>query len=175
MKVVLPGGSGHLGQLLTRAFERQGHEIVVLSRKGAGNSACPRVDQWDGRTLGAWTAHVDGADAVINLTGRSVNCRYTQANLTEMLDSRVDSTRAVGRAIEQARRPPRVWLQASTATIYAHRFDAPNDEATGLIGGHEPGAPSAWNFSIDVAQAWEGALQEAATPKTRKVALRSAM
>jgi uncharacterized protein len=87
----------------------------------------------------------------------------------------VKSTHAVGEAIAQARRPPRVWLQASTATIYAHRYDAPNDEATGLIGGHESGAPSAWNFSIEVAQAWERALEEVATPKTRKVALRSAM
>ena len=118
---------------------------------------------------------VDGSDVVINLAGRSVNCRYTPNNRQEILNSRVKSTRAVGDAIAQARRPPRAWLQASTATIYAHRYDAPNDEATGLVGGHELGAPNAWNFSIDVAQAWERALEEAATPKTRKVTLRSAM
>jgi uncharacterized protein (TIGR01777 family) len=118
---------------------------------------------------------IDGCDVVINLAGRSVNCRYTPSNRQEILDSRVKSTHAVGEAIAQARRPPRVWLQASTATIYAHRFDAPNDEATGLIGGHQPGAPNPWNFSIDVAQAWERALNESDTPKTRKVALRSAM
>jgi uncharacterized protein (TIGR01777 family) len=112
---------------------------------------------------------------MINLAGRNVNCRYTPNHRKEILDSRVKSTRAVGDAIAQARRPPRVWLQASTATIYAHRYDAPNDEATGLIGGHEAGEPGAWNFSIDVAQAWERALEQAVTPRTRKVALRSAM
>jgi len=102
-----------------------------------------------------------------------VNCRYTDANLKGMMSSRVDSTRAVGLAIEKAVRPPRVWLQMSTATIYAHRFDAPNDEATGRIGGDEPDAPGYWKFSIDIARAWERAQQEATTPQTRKVALRS--
>jgi uncharacterized protein (TIGR01777 family) len=172
MKIVLPGGSGHLGEVLARAFGQRGHEVVVLSRGGAGY---PRAIRWDGRTLGAWAEEIDGADAVINLAGRSVNCRYTRANLREMLHSRVESTRAVGQAIEQARHPPRVWLQSSTATIYAHRFDAPNDEATGRIGGHEPDAPAYWRVSIDIARAWERALQEANTPATRKVALRTAM
>src|SRR5678809_21015 len=92
-----------------------------------------------------------------------------------MMSSRVDSTRAVGLAIANAARPPRVWLQMSTATIYAHRFDAPNDEATGRIGGDEPDAPKYWKFSIDIAQAWERAQSEADTPKTRKVALRSSI
>ena len=87
----------------------------------------------------------------------------------------MSSTRAVGDAIARAARPPRVWLQASTATIYAHRFDAPNDEGTGILGGSEPSAPSAWLFSIDVARAWERAFDEARTDGTRKVALRSAM
>jgi uncharacterized protein (TIGR01777 family) len=118
---------------------------------------------------------VDGADVVINMVGRSVNCRYTARNREEILRSRVDSVRAVGEAIARAARPPRVWLQASTATIYAHRFDAANDEATGILGGGEPGAPETWRFSIDVATAWERALDEAHAPRTRKVALRSAM
>jgi hypothetical protein len=120
-------------------------------------------------------SEVDGADVVINLAGRSVNCRYTEANLEEMMSSRVESTRAVGLAIEKAMRPPPVWLQMSTATIYAHRFDAPNDEATGRIGGEELDAPSYWKLSIDIAKAWEAAQQEANTPHTRKVALRTAM
>jgi len=172
MKVVLPGGSGHLGQVLTRAFERAGHEVVVLSRRRCGHG---RVVQWDGRTLGSWMSELDGADAVINLAGRSVNCRYSKANLTEMLASRTDSTRAVGLAIQQARHPPQVWLQMSTATIYAHRFDAPNDEVTGCIGGNEPGVPSYWRMSVEIASAWEQALAAAHTPATRKVALRTAM
>jgi uncharacterized protein (TIGR01777 family) len=173
MKVVIPGGSGQVGTILARALHADGHDVVVLSRQP--QTSPWRTVGWDGATAGPWVSEVDGSEVVINLTGRSVNCRYTPHNRREILDSRVKSTRAVGAAIAQARRPPRVWLQASTATIYAHRFDAPNDEATGLIGGHEPGAPSAWNFSIDVAHAWESALQEVATPKTRKVALRSAM
>jgi uncharacterized protein (TIGR01777 family) len=112
---------------------------------------------------------------VVNLAGRSVNCRYHAANRREILDSRVQSTRAVGEAIARAARPPRVWLQASTATIYAHRYDAPNDERTGVVGGSEPDAPDTWRFSIDVASAWERALDGAVTPYTRKVAMRSAM
>jgi uncharacterized protein (TIGR01777 family) len=174
MKIVIPGGSGQVGTVLARALRGQGHDVVVLSRQADATKPW-RVVGWDGKTLGAWAAEVDGSDLVINLAGRNVNCRYHERNRREILESRVRSTAAVGAAIGQARRPPRVWLQASTATIYAHRYDAPNDEATGLIGRHEPGAPSAWNFSIDVAQAWERALDEAVTPQTRKVALRSAM
>jgi uncharacterized protein len=131
--------------------------------------------QWDAKTLGTWSKEIDGADAVINLAGRSVNRRYTPENRRLITDSRVDSTRIVGEAIAVAKNPPRTWLQASTATIYAHRFDAPNDDATGIIGGNEANAPDTWVFSIGVAKAWEAALEAANTPNTRKVALRSAM
>jgi hypothetical protein len=172
MKVVLPGGTGQVGALLARSFLAKGHEVSVLSR---GGSSPARVVSWDARTLGPWASEIDGADVVINLAGRSVNCRYTKANMDEMMRSRVDSTRAVGLAIEQAKRPPPVWLQMSTATIYAHRFDAPNDEATGILGGSEPDAPAYWGFSVEIAKAWERTLDEAATPSTRKVALRAAM
>ncbi len=172
MKIVLPGGSGQVGTLLARAFVADGHEVVVLSRDP---SPAPwRTVGWDARTVGGWAAELEGADAVINLAGRSVNCRYNQANRRAILESRVDSTRAVGQVIARCARPPRVWLQASTATIYAHRFDAANDEATGIVGAGED-APDTWKFSIDVAQAWEAALADADTPVTRKVALRSAM
>ena len=173
MKVVIPGGSGQVGTVLARALHGDGHEVTVLSRQP--HPSPWRTLAWDGRTLAGWAKDIDGSDVVINLTGRSVNCRYTSARRREILESRVDSTRVVGQAIAQARRPPHVWLQASTATIYAHRYDAPNDEATGLLGGGEPGAPSSWDFSIEVARAWERALTEAPTPTTRKVALRSAM
>jgi hypothetical protein len=173
MKIVIPGGSGQVGTVLARAFHGDGHDVVVLSR---GASAAPwRTVAWDARTAGAWADEIDGADVVINLAGRNVNCRYTPANRAEILTSRVESTRAVGQAIARAASPPRVWLQASTATIYAHRFDAPNDEATGIIGGGEADAPASWRFSIEVATAWERALEDAATPRTRKVAMRSAM
>ncbi len=172
MKIVIPGGSGQVGQLLARAFVAGGHEVVVLSR---GAAATGRTVPWDGRTLGAWSSEIDGADVVVNLAGRTVNCRYTPENLRQMMDSRVLSTRAVGAAIAAAARPPRLWLQMSTATIYAHRFDAPNDEATGVIGGGEPGAPAYWAYSVKIATEWERAQAEAQTPGTRKVALRSTM
>ncbi|MCW3095943.1 MAG: Epimerase family protein [Chthonomonadaceae bacterium] len=173
MKIVISGGSGQVGRLLARRMYADKHEVVVLSRKRA--ETLWRTVDWDARTLGDWRQELEGADAVINLTGRSVNCRYNAANRQAILDSRVHSTRIIGAAIAGAQCPPRVWLQASTATIYSHRYDAPNDEKTGLLGGTEPNAPDTWGFSIDVARAWERALEEAQTPQTRKVALRSAM
>ncbi|MFF8972755.1 epimerase [Streptomyces sp. NPDC014995] len=171
MKIVIPGGTGQVGTVLRRALTAAGHEVVVLSRRPAG----PGEVGWDGRTPGPWTEAVDGSDVVINLAGRSVSCRYTPANLRAMMDSRVHSARVVGEAIAEAARPPRVWLQMSTATIYAHRFDAPNDEATGVMGGTEPGVPGYWGYSVDIARNWEREQDEADTPHTRKVALRSAM
>ena len=173
MKIVIPGGSGHLGTLLARSFHRQGHRVVVLSR--TPHAEPWRVVRWDGKTLGDWTQELEGADAVINLAGRSVDCRYDARHREELLRSRVDSTRAVGEAIAHCAEPPRVWLQMGTATIYAHRFDAPNDERTGILGGHEPEAPETWRFSIELAKAWEEVFNTAATPRTRKVLLRSAM
>lgn len=176
MKVVIPGGSGQVGSIVARAFAREGHEIVVLSRGGGdGSGGAVRHVRWDARTAGDWAGEIDGADVVVNLAGRNVNTRYTDANRREIMDSRVESTRAVGEAIARAERPPRVWLQASTATIYAHRHDAPNDERTGVIGGGEPGAPESWRFSVEVARAWERTAGEADTPRTRKVLLRTSM
>jgi uncharacterized protein (TIGR01777 family) len=175
VKIVMPGGTGHLGRLLCGALAGAGHEVVVLSRRADQRIPGAGVVPWDGRTLGGWTNDLDGADAVINLAGRSVSCRYTEANLKDMMDSRVDSATIVGTAIARAARPPRVWLQMSTATIYAHSFDRANDEATGLIGGAEPGVPAYWSFSVDIARRWEAAQAEAPTPHTRKVALRTAI
>jgi uncharacterized protein (TIGR01777 family) len=173
MRVLIPGGSGQVGTILARAFHGAGHDVVVLSRHP---SPAPwRTAGWDSATLGDWAREVDGADVVINLAGRNVNCRYGPANRRAIYDSRVLSTRMVGEAIARAARRPQVWLQASTATIYAHRFDAANDEATGIIGGHEPDAPASWRFSIDVATAWEDAAREAHRDPTRLVLLRSAV
>ncbi|MEV5378896.1 DUF1731 domain-containing protein [Streptomyces nondiastaticus] len=171
MKIVIPGGTGQVGTVLNRALSAAGHEVTVLSRQPARPGEVP----WDGRTVGPWAEVIDGSDVVINLAGRSVSCRYTAPHLQAMMDSRVRSTRAVGEAIAAAAHPPRVWLQMSTATIYAHRFDAPNDERTGVIGGAEPGVPGYWAYSVDIAKAWEREQANADTPHTRKVALRSAM
>src|SRR5262245_15074644 len=173
MKIIIPGGSGQVGTILARSFHRTGHEVVVLSRSSAKRAW--RVMEWDAGAFGEWTTVIEGADVVINLAGQSVNCRYNARNRRLIKESRVKSTQILGDAIARASRPPRVWLQASTATIYAHRYDAPNDEATGILGGSEPGAPGAWRFSIDVATAWERSLAESATPHTRKVLMRSAM
>ncbi|CAN5466193.1 TIGR01777 family oxidoreductase [soil metagenome] len=173
MKIVIPGGSGQVGRLLSRAFLTDGHEVVVLSRAPLATRS--RFVHWDGETVGPWASELDGADVVINLAGRSVNCRYGTKNRRLIVDSRVQSTRAVGAAITQAARPPRVWLQASTATIYAHRYDAGNDELTGIVGGSEQSAPDTWRFSIEVAKAWEEAAYAVDVPKTRRVLLRSAM
>ena len=173
MKIVIPGGSGQVGTMVARAFRAEGHDVVVLSRRPG--EADWRTVTWDAVTLGPWAEELDGADVVLNLAGRNVNCRYGDRNRELILRSRVDSTRVVGEAIAGCRKPPPLWLQASTATIYAHRFDAPNDEATGILGGTEDETPGTWRFSIEVARAWERALDEAELPRTRKVALRSAM
>lgn len=167
------GGSGQVGTLLARVFHEDGHAVTVLSR--TPHIAPWRVVEWDGVALGAWVADLDGADVVINLAGRTVNCRYTPRNRREILDSRIASTRAVGAAIARVAHPPRVWLQASTATIYAHRYDAPNDELTGIHGGAERDVPETWRFSVDVATAWEQAVDQADVPNMRVVKLRSAI
>ena len=175
MKVVIPGGTGQVGGVLRRALAGRGHEVVVLSRHAQQLEPGVRHVVWNGQDPGEWTAEVDGCDAVVNLAGRSVSCRYTPEHLRQMMDSRVESTRVVGAAIARARRPPAVWLQMSTATIYADRRDAANDEATGMIGGHEAGVPDYWEYSVRIARAWEAAQLEATLPDTRRVAMRSAM
>ncbi|MFF5173250.1 TIGR01777 family oxidoreductase [Micromonospora sp. NPDC000089] len=171
MKIVIPGGTGQIGSILDRALTAEGHDVVLLTR----SPRAVRQVHWDGATLGDWAERIDGSDVVVNLAGRSVSCRYTAENLDAMMRSRVDSTRVVGEAIARAARPPRVWLQMSTATIYAHRFDAANDEYGGPLGGSEPGVPGYWAYSVEIARNWEAAQEQAETPDTRKVALRSAM
>src|SRR4051794_40440567 len=179
MKIVIPGGTGQIGGVLRRALTARGDEVTVLSRRPEQLEDGVRHVVWDGRTLGAWAVELDGADAVVNLAGRTVSCRYTDSNLRQMMGSRVDSTRIVGEAIARAARPPRVWLQMSTATIYADARsrpdDLPHDEVNGILGGEEPEVPLYWEYSVRTARRWEQAQAEAATPATRRVALRTAM
>lgn len=170
-RIVLAGGSGFLGQALAIHLGKLGHEIVILTRTPKSRADGFREVGWDASTLGPWQQELNGALAVINLTGKSVNCRYTAANRKEIIESRVNSTRCVGKAIESCQVPPAAWLNASTATVYRHTFDTGWDEQ----GQTEASAEAKDSFSVEVAWAWERALAEAATPQTRKLALRTSM
>jgi len=173
MKIVIPGGSGQVGGILARHFHARGESVTVFSR--SPNRPAPwRVIPWDGVTLGPWVAELEESDVCINLTGRSVNCRYGDANRREIYESRVRSTRLLNEIIGSLHRGPRLWVNASTATIYRHSLDRAMDE-NGDLGGNEPGAPDTWNFSIGVAKAWENAFFSGAMPLTRRIAIRSAI
>lgn len=169
-KIVIPGGAGFLGGRLAAYFSSRGHDVVVLSRRpGVSNDA--RIVEWDGRSPGGWMAELQGARAVVNLAGRSVNCRYNESNRRQMMDSRVQSTRVLGEAIAACETPPPVWLNSSTATIYKHTYGDAHGE-DGEIGA-SPAAKDA--YSIEVARAWEEEFDRAKTPMTRKVTLRTAV
>ncbi len=173
MKIVIPGGSGQVGHILAGHVHARGHEVVVLSRSPRHGPW--RVVEWNGVAPGAWVSELDGSDVYINLAGRSVNCRYTKHNRREIYESRIQSTLLLNDVIASMQRPPRLWINASTATIYRHALDRPMDEITGELGGNEPGAPDSWNFSIEVAKGWEQAFFSMTTPRTRKIAIRSAI
>jgi uncharacterized protein len=173
IRVVIPGGNGQVGRLLARHFHAKGDSVVVLTRRPA--TAPWRSVTWDGVRLGDWVKELNDADVLINLTGRNVNCRYNAKNRQEILESRVHSTSLLGEALNEVAHQPRLWMNASTATIYRHALDRPMDEYTGEIGGNELNVPSAWRFSIQVATCWEKAFFAARTTNTRKIALRSAV
>src|SRR6185437_7714263 len=178
LRIVIPGGSGQVGSLLAQHFQERGHHVTVLTR---GPYSAPwHTVHWDGEHAGQWVEHLEQADVCVNLAGQSVNCRYTRTNRDAIYDSRIRTTRLLGRVIASLSDPPKVWLNASTATIYRHALDRPMDEFSGEIGGHEAisarrRAPDTWNFSIRVATDWEDAFFSAFTPNTRKVAMRSAV
>jgi len=160
-----------MGAALRRNLDPSRYRLTTVTRNPRSGDDLT----WDGKTFGNWTKALEAADAVINLAGRRVHCRYNEANLKEMMDSRTQSTQVIGQAIAEAKNPPAVWLQASTATIYAHTFGAANDELTGVLGGGEPGVPDVWNFSIKIAKNWAAELDAADVPGTRKIALRTAI
>ena len=162
-RIILAGGSGYLGKILAGHFTKLGWEVVVLTRHTYGKT---NVLFWDGATVGDWAAALEDSEAVVNLAGRTVNCRYTPKHQREIYDSRVVPTRTLGAAIGRCVRPPRVWVNLSSATIYRHALDRPMDEETGEVGS---------GFSVDVCEKWEQALAQSATPRTRKIALRTAI
>lgn len=165
-KIVIAAGTGFLGKVLIRHFREKTDEIVILTR--GNNKAVDNIRyvNWDARTLGLWTAELEGADVLINLAGRSVDCRYTPANRHEILASRIESTSVLNRAVLQCTNPPSHWLNSSTATIYRHSEDKQMDEANGEIGS---------DFSMDVAKAWEKTFFKTETPLTIKTALRTSI
>ena len=165
-KIVIAGANGFLARYLTRYFVAQGWTVIGLARRREGLDDSCKYVHWDGETLSAWAEEIDGSDVLINLAGRTVNCRYNQANKKEIIDSRVNSTQVIGEAIAQCANPPEVWINSSTATIYRHAEDRPQSDA-GEIGE---------GFSVGVAKAWEEAFFSAKAPgKVRKVAIRSSM
>jgi uncharacterized protein (TIGR01777 family) len=165
--------------MLAEYLGAKGYDIVVLSRsarscltdKNAEIAKDVHVLKWDGRTAGDWVTEMDGTFAVVNLTGRSLNCRYNEKNRRDILESRVLSTRVIGEVIGRCTNPPAVWLNASTATIYKHSIDTPMDENAAMAATGDAND----EFSVEVAMAWEKAFFDANTPRTRKVALRISM
>jgi uncharacterized protein (TIGR01777 family) len=179
LRIVLPGGSGQVGQMLARHFQQRGHQVTVLTR-GPYTAEWQTV-HWDGETIGPWTEYLEGADVCINLAGRSVNCRPIAANRQAVYESRIESTRLVGRAIASLANPPKVWMNASATALYkrlvdAHGVDLPLDEDSALDDGGQQRA-EAWTssrgFMARVVRDWEAAFFASETPRTRKIALRS--
>ncbi|RPD50177.1 TIGR01777 family protein [Hymenobacter sediminis] len=162
--MILAGGTGFLGRHVAKYFRQLGYEVITLTRHARrfGEIA------WDGRTLGSWAASLEGAAVVLNLAGKSVDCRYNAVNKYAITRSRTESTRVLGEAIARCHNPPAVWLNSSTATIYQHTEDTQpaNTEMTGVIGR---------DFSEMVAQQWEAEFWLAQVPHTRRVALRTAI
>lgn len=156
-KIVLAGGTGFIGTYLHKRFEQEGDDVLIISRNSDHIS-------WDDNE--ALVNAIEGADLLVNLAGKSVDCRYTNKNKKLILNSRVQTTRKLQTIIDQCANPPGLWINACTATIYRHAEDRPMDEITGEIGS---------GFSVDVARAWEGAFFEKPVSVTRKVALRIAI
>ena len=161
-RIVIAGGSGFIGGHLARRFRERGLDVVILTRTAKARTDGVREVAWDGRTVGAWARELDGAAALVNLTGKSVNCRHTPANKHEIILSRVDSVRVIAGAIAASTVPVPVWVQASAVGIYGNAGDRLCDES----------APHGADFMAQVCEKWEGALAEATMPRTRRVALR---
>ncbi|MCX2473159.1 TIGR01777 family oxidoreductase [Pedobacter sp. MC2016-05] len=162
-KIVLAGGNGYLGGLLAKHFSSLANEVIILSRKQKAQNGNVRTILWDGKTESEWTKAIEDADLLVNLCGKNVNCRYTKQNQQEIINSRVIPTRLLSNVIPSLLNPPKLWINITSATIYRHAEDRPQDEYTGEIG---------YGFSIDVCKAWESCFFETETPRTRKIALR---
>lgn len=165
-KIILAGGSGYLGNELARYFQTRADEIIIVSRSCRNPDGNIRQVFWDGKNGGEWTNELESTDLIINLAGKSVNCRYTKRNKNEIYSSRIDSTNAIGRAIANCKTPPKAWINSSSVTIYEASFDANQTETNGKIGD---------DFSMDVCQKWEAAFNSFRTPLTRKIIIRTSI
>src|SRR6266850_4673038 len=161
-RIILAGGSGFLGTLLGRELAERGCEVIVLTRTPSAQQGPIKEVQWDGRTLGSWAEQLNGARAVVNLTGRSVNCRFTPENRREIIESRVDSVKVIGEAIRRCNQPPDVLVQAAGQAIYGDEGESRCDETT----------PPGEGFLVETSLLWEKAFNESPTPSTRRVLVR---
>jgi uncharacterized protein (TIGR01777 family) len=161
-RIVLAGGSGFLGQALAKTLLAKGYEVVILSRGADREGSALRQLHWDGKSLGDWSQTIDGARAIVNLTGRSVNCRHTPEHRREIMESRVNSVRVLGEAVSLCRQRPEVWIQASSLAIYGDPGDRWCDED----------APHAQGFSEEVCERWEGEFEKVEALGMRKVVMR---
>ncbi|MFP5275519.1 MAG: TIGR01777 family oxidoreductase [Acidobacteriota bacterium] len=181
LRIVLAGGSGSVGSMLAWHFQEQGHHVTVLTR--APYTASWFTVHWDGAHPGPWVETLEGADVCINLSGRSIDCRYTAEHRRQLYDSRIGPTQLLHNVIANLAEPPRVWMNASAATIYRHALDRDMDEATGEIGGNEligegiwrRRAPEKWGFIVHLVREWERVFFATPTPRTRKIALRTSL
>lgn len=164
-KIIIAGGSGFIGQELANYFKNKYH-VIVLTRGNYKNENGITFMNWDAKSLGNWATELEGAEALINLTGKSVNCRYNEANKAEIYESRLNSTAILGEAIKQCKQKPKVWINAASGTIYRNEFEKPNTETNGIIGE---------GFSVDVCQKWEQMFYSFSFKEVRQINLRIAI
>jgi uncharacterized protein (TIGR01777 family) len=167
-KIVLAGGSGQMGTCIKDHFKDKVDEIIVLSRAREHTDGNVKTVRWDGKTLGDWYKYLDGADVVINLAGKSVNCRYNEKNKKEIFDSRTNSIDVLSAAIKKCKVAPNLWIQSASATIYRHAEDRPMTESDGEQGE---------GFSVEVCKKWESTFEEKTKgmDQTRKIILRTSL
>lgn len=162
-KIILAGGNGYLGTVLANYYCEKAEQIIILSRNAKPADGNIKTLVWDGKTESDWMKEMEGADLLVNLCGKNVNCRYTPANREAIIASRLLPTTLLGNVITKLETPPTLWINVTSATIYRHAEDRPQNEETGEIG---------TGFSIDVCKQWEATFFNANTPNTRKIALR---
>lgn len=165
-KIVIAGGTGFIGSYLTNHFINQNYQVIILTRNHRVNRENIKYEKWDGKTPGFWQKSLENAEALINLNGKSVDCRYTEKNKQLIYDTRIQATDVLGRAVTKCKKPPKVWINGASATIYPHSIHQPMTE------NQQDFTPG---FSVDVCQKWEEAFHSYEMAGVRKVLLRIAI